>query len=393
MKIKKYTGVSLSSIFAKVKSDLGEKAVILNTKKIKDGSFPGFPKIEVTAAVAPPVFEESVLPHKTLDEKTAMEFLRSLKEHMQSCSSVETVEIAPEEKTAAAKKDPPYDDMRHEIKEMRDILTTLCLGKQDVLDERLKTARDILRYSHVEDAVIFSILGRLGIPANSSLTDDLQRQMLLDAMREKIRVARVPAGALPDEVCILLGPTGVGKTTTLAKLASIAAIRNNAPVALITLDSFRAGACEQLQHYAKILDAPFHAVSRKEELLPLVEDLRKKYRIFIDSSGFSQYNKMKIRELNNLLRDIRGSQKLLLISAATHPGELSGILNNFCGIIDISGLIVTKLDETERPGQILSIGKHTDIPITYVTNGQTVPDNIRDADSTALARKILYGEL
>ena len=389
MKIKKYTGISLASIFAKVKSDLGEKAIILSTKKVTSETVLGMPKIEVTAALSPPVFEKAVLPQKTMDEKTCHQFLEAVKDRLYKQSNTAIKEAAAEKQKQSGSN--PVN-ISAEIIEIKEILKDLCLGNRRTADPRINKIKKTLKASNVDEDIIMSILGKINTASAETAEKHDDKKHLENMISEHITAQPYPLDLSLGNVVIVLGTTGVGKTTTLAKLASIVNLQHNKPVAFITADSFRAGAAEHLQKYAKILDAPFRSISKNESLLNTVEELQKDHIVFIDSSGFSQYNKLKIRELHTIIRDIERSTAFLLLSASTHPAEMKRTLKNFCSIIDIKGLILTKIDETEKPGHILSIGRWSPLPFFFITDGQIVPDNIHMAESALLARKILYGQ-
>jgi len=389
MKIKKYTGISLESIFAKVKSDLGEKAVILNTKKSTDKKMLGLPKIEVTAALAPPVFEEAVLPKPTIDEAAVSKFLQALREKIGEQSATKSNPIAREPERQS---DSNPINISSEIIEIKELLKSFCLNSKNVLDKRLNSIKKLLITSQIEDDVVLSLLEKLSHKLPHDTEKHIDKKTIENTLSDFLFTSPFQLNKTDNEVIILLGTTGVGKTTTLAKLASIINLNHNRKVAFLTLDSFRIGAHEHLAQYARILDAPFRAVSKNENLKEIVEEFRQTHTVFIDSSGFSQYNKLKIRELFAVIKDIEEAKKLLLFSASTHPAEIKKILHHFCSVIDIQGLIVTKLDEVEKPGQLLSIKPFTKTPITYITDGQVVPDNIKPAKSLNIVRKILYGK-
>ncbi|MBN1520917.1 MAG: flagellar biosynthesis protein FlhF [Candidatus Aureabacteria bacterium] len=390
MKIKKYTGVSLESIFAKVKSDLGDKAVILSTKKLPDQTLLGLPKIVVTAALTSPVFEETVIPQKSIDEETCQKFLQALREKTVNPSATTLPEAG--ERTSMQSSSDQLN-IHSEILEIKDILKSFCLKNAGAFDPRLLKIRDLLLSSHVEDDVAYILLEKLKTHLPSQPEVEIGKNVLIQTIGEMIKTKPLALDSRENDVFILLGTTGVGKTTTLAKLASIASLTHNRPVALVSFDSFRIGAHEHLQEYARILDAPFHGVSLRENLAQTVGSLRKNYTVFIDSSGISQYNKMKIRELGAVIREVTDAKKILLLCASTHPAESQKILKNFCSIIHIDGLIVTKCDEVEKPGQLLSLHRVTDIPLCHITDGQSIPEHIRPACGEHLAEKILYGKL
>ncbi|MCK5706260.1 MAG: flagellar biosynthesis protein FlhF [Candidatus Aureabacteria bacterium] len=384
MKIKKYTGISLASIFAKVKSDLGEKAIILSTKKIKDSKSIGLSKIEVTAALTPPVFEKDVLSSKTINEKACRRFLDSVKEKM-----VKQTEILEDNKLMKSEEESNIS-LKAEVIEIKELLKDIYLSNTQSMPPLLKSTKKLLETCNIDERCIMKILSQVGNKRSNGLPHKERVENIIEGM---IIAEPFSMDVEIGNIFVFLGTTGVGKTTTLAKIASQTHLQFNHPVAFVTLDSFRIGAHETLKQYAKILEAPFHAVSVNEDLRDVVNDLRKDHVVFIDTSGFSQYNKLKIKKLYSRIKNLSGAKKILLLNCSTHQSEYKKTINNFCEAIDINGLILTKIDEVDKPGQILSINNYTKLPIHFLTDGQIVPDNIRTAKTSELTRKILYGKL
>ena len=189
-------------------------------------------------------------------------------------------------------------------------------------------------------------------------------------------------------VYALVGPTGVGKTTTIAKLAArYAQIHGADKVGLITTDSFRIGALEQLATYAKILGCPLKQAKNTEELSDAIYQLRNKKLVLIDTAGMSQRDIKLTEKLNYLLTRSRVNIKnYLVLSATAQMSVLQESVQHF-KTIPLSGCIFTKIDESLSLGELMSVAIHNRLPIGYLTNGQRVPEDIRVANSDKIVQK------
>jgi flagellar biosynthesis protein FlhF len=188
---------------------------------------------------------------------------------------------------------------------------------------------------------------------------------------------------------ILVGPTGVGKTTTLAKLAAEFAFGKRKKVAIITVDTYRIAAVEQLKTYAEILDIPMEVAFEYSEFRQAIENFSNADIILIDTAGRSQKNNIQMQELKNFI-DAAGCKMevVLLLSAITKNKELKDVVNNFKKV-QFNKIIFTKLDEAVTFGSIFNIMSRIPQPLTYVTTGQSVPEDIEEADASKLAKLVL----
>lgn len=189
-------------------------------------------------------------------------------------------------------------------------------------------------------------------------------------------------------VYALVGPTGVGKTTTIAKLAArYAQIHGGDKVGLISTDSFRIGALEQLATYAKILGCPLKQARNSEELSEAIYQLRNKKLILIDTAGMSQRDLKLTERLNNLLSRSRVNIKnYLVLSATSQISVLQESVKHF-KTLPLSGCVFTKIDESLSLGELMSVAIHNRLPIGYLTNGQRVPEDIRVANTAKIVQK------
>ena len=190
------------------------------------------------------------------------------------------------------------------------------------------------------------------------------------------------------EIAAFVGPTGVGKTTTIAKLAALQAIKMRKTVALITLDNCRISATEHLKAYARVIGIPMGVASNIKELKTLVKKLYNRQLILIDTPGMSQKNENQINELRGMLEGISPIQTHLLMSATTNDSNLMDIWEKF-KVIPIARLIFTKLDETTIFGNIVNQLCRSKISISHFTNGQEIPEDIEIASLEKLVNQMM----
>ncbi len=189
-------------------------------------------------------------------------------------------------------------------------------------------------------------------------------------------------------IVALLGTTGVGKTTTLAKIAAKFVLEQRADVALITADTYRISAVEQLKTYSDILELPLEIVYNPPELSAAIERHRNKELILIDTAGRSQHNEYQMRELEEFLRVNPRIEKHLVISATTKYTDAKQIMNKFSQV-NPDRIIFTKIDETGSLGMIVNLLNDNRYSLSYITTGQSVPDDIERASSEVLSNLLL----
>ena len=195
------------------------------------------------------------------------------------------------------------------------------------------------------------------------------------------------------KVLFFVGPTGVGKTTTIAKIASKYKVEYDKKVAFITADTYRIAATEQLQVYANILDAPMSIVYTQDEMNDAIAKFAEYDLVFVDTAGFSHKNEKQRNDMKALLGGVNeeyNKEVYLVLSATTKYVDLLDIVDSYREIADYK-LIFTKLDETTTYGNLLNIKLYSGADLSYTTNGQNVPDDIEVFDTQKIVKKLLGG--
>lgn len=224
-----------------------------------------------------------------------------------------------------------------------------------------------------------------------------EQRVFLERLHMEIRKLLHGTGglALQGGVCrvvALCGPTGVGKTTNLAKLAAYYAVRERARVALITTDTYRVAATDQLRVYANIIGLPMTVVQDPREMAEALRAYQSYDLVLVDTAGGSQFNLEQINELKGVLISARPHETLLVMSASTPLDDLRNIVSNF-KCCNPTAVLFTKVDETRQYGALLSVMAESGLPLSYLSTGQNVPDDICIASPAMVANLILEGTI
>jgi len=230
----------------------------------------------------------------------------------------------------------------------------------------------------------------LATHSESSQQDEV---MLLKAIRFEL-AASIHVGHDIDDarvyprVVAAIGPTGVGKTTTIAKLAARAKFDHKRRVGLVTVDTYRIAAVDQLQTYAEIMDLPMKIVSTPMEVRSAINDLSDCEQIFIDTAGRSPRDEVQVQQLRSLIKAASPDETYLVLSAPSSSKSLAEAVAKFT-TVGPSSWVLTKIDEVGSLGNTLSFLQDPQLPLAYVTNGQDVPQAIAAAEAEDLVARIL----
>ncbi len=390
MKIRRYMGKDTQEAILKVKMDLGNEAVILNTRKVRQKGFLNVfnkPLVEVLAAV---------------DEFYGA---KSRKEPQKSEASITVREKNTENQSNLNQKEEKIALLENKVSSMESVL-------QKIYEQVSKgTAKTPVRGIHPEEKVKSKITDLLYDNLIKNEVDyDIARQ-LIDIIESQVKdgsnindigaiLYKLISGILgkPETlklredgkptVVVLVGPTGVGKTTTLAKIAANYSINHNKKVGLITADTYRIAAVEQLKTYAEILGMPIEVIYSISEINDAKDKYKDKDIILIDTAGRSNRNKTQFDELKMQVDACLADEVFLVLSTTTGMRNCREILANYDFLKDYK-LLFTKLDETPSFGIILNARRLTNKNLSYVTIGQSVPNDIEVANIDKITKKLL----
>lgn len=414
MIIKKFLGRTENEAVEAAKRDLGDGIVIMNVKTVKPKGVMALfrPKqIEVTVALeeesgsqrqvrrpgAPQAgrvvlpqgdFEASV-PGGMSRSEEAMEDRASIEKKLDSLQSLlvsrfqqseaERRELMSEEDDLLSEEgqEEEFDEETEEITEQQRFMKLLYNTMLDSeVDE--KYANQIMGEADVS--------GQTNLPFDYILSNVYQKMILKFGRAEGITVTE---GS--PRIVVFMGPTGVGKTTTIAKIASNYVVEDRKKVALLTADTYRIAAVDQLRTYANILEVPFRVIYSEEDARETIGEFWDYDYIFVDTMGHSHQNEEQLERMKKLVQVVREtgeSQAFLVLSATTKYRDLLKIASRYNEITDYQ-LIFTKLDETDVLGNLLNVKLYTDTPIAFVTYGQNVPNDIEEFNPQKAVKQIL----
>lgn len=243
----------------------------------------------------------------------------------------------------------------------------------------------------VDDVLAREYISRIKQQATSDQLANPQAALALltTLLEREIRCARpITAVRGRRKVVALIGPTGVGKTTTIAKLAANYRLRDRLKLGLVTVDTYRVAAVEQLRTYAEIIDLPMKVVTNPDEMRSALEELAHVDLVLIDTAGRSPNDEIKLQELKTLLTDTGVDEVHLVLSLAVGAKALELTAEKFSSL-KLASVMLTKLDEAPSTGALLTVARRVACPISYLTTGQNVPEDIEAANSARLAQWVL----
>jgi flagellar biosynthesis protein FlhF len=377
MEIKTYRAASMQEALALVRQDLGPEAAVLHTREVNGSRLlrwiPGLRKIEVTASR-----DVNVASRMPRDERRP---------------------AAAGPPTAAPALDHARrelaDELKSQLSDLQAQVAALCQktkssGRADVPEELFQVYTDLIEADIAED-LARDLIERLrsAAPRHELADPEMTKARLAGMIEADISVAG-PVRVTPGRrrVAALVGPTGVGKTTTIAKLAANFRLRDKRRVGLITVDTYRIAAVEQLRTYADIIDLPMQVVSTPREMREAVARMADLDLILMDTAGRSPRDEVKLNELKMFLGEAQADEVHLVLSSVAGAATLQRTAEKFAEI-GTTALVLTKLDEATGLGNLLPLLRGTKLPLSYVTNGQNVPDDIAPAEPYKLARLML----
>ncbi|HKZ71859.1 MAG TPA: flagellar biosynthesis protein FlhF [Nitrospirota bacterium] len=388
MQIKKFEAVDMQEALRLIRNDIGPDAVILSTKKVKrgDGVFGMFSRqmVEVVAARDYPDKGQSkgqgTVPYSPADafpqNKSLMEDIQKIKTDI----SVTPVELR---------------DMKAEIGVLKGYVQELLRCGEDEGLKGLSNSLVLFYRRLVSEGMDTALSGRIVRILDSKLSEEQKdnseqiNRYGLELLQKQVRTTGpVYNPQKGQKIAVFVGPTGVGKTTTIAKIAAKYTLVDKKKVSLITFDTFRIGAIEQLKIYARIIGLPVDVVLSPAELHETIRKRSGADLILVDTAGRSHKDKVYIQEIKELLNHTHTLDCHLVLSSTSSDAVLSDVINRFREI-PVSGLLFTKLDEADRYGAIFNMMIRAQRPLSYFTTGQRVPEDIELAAPERLCRLIL----
>ena len=410
MEVKTYRAKTMQEALALVRQDLGPAAAVLHTRDVRGGGLlgwlPGSRHIEVTASNQ--VTVPSRLPSRMQREPVAAQRppadLKPIDNTPESFGGLASLGLAggharrtnPAESAAEDEARQKFRaELRGQLTDLQSMVEDLCKRSQrsaahDLPESLFRLYTDLIE-AEVNEDVARDLVERVRTEASSAELADraLLGARLARMIEEEFRLAG-PIRVAPGErrIVALVGPTGVGKTTTIAKLAANYRLKEKRKVGLITVDTYRIAAVEQLRTYADIIELPMGVVSSPREMREAVASMTHLDLILMDTAGRSPRDEIKIQELKSLLNEAGADEVHLVVSSAGSAKSLSHTAQQFA-CVGTTAMILTKLDEATGLGHILPVVRACKLPLSYLTDGQNVPDDIRAADRGRLARIVL----
>ncbi len=389
MKIKKYVARDFKTAIQRAKKEMGRDAIILHTRQVKKGGILGFiypPRVEITVVVDDQLQVDM--------DRHRLGNISGKPAGNQSPISASIDTTVPDSSNENSSRE---DVVLQEIQRMKNLITDIKSRMYEVevikgIPEQVQEFYEILINNQVNQDIALEVVNSVAtrLPTDGYNDDTWARDVCLHTLQEVIQQIQ-PIQVNPERkgmIVFMVGPTGVGKTTTIAKLAANLTFLDSKSVALITLDTYRVSAAEQLRTFAEIIGIPISVVFTPAEMMLAIEQYQEKDLIFVDTAGRSPYNSEQMEELREFVNIARPDETILVMSVTTDNNDLINIYQCFQSI-GVDKLIFTKLDETCYYGSILNAIYEIKKPIAYVTTGQNVPDDIEVPDSLRLAQMLL----
>ena len=380
MHIKRFEGEDLGEVMRRVREELGREAVVLHTKPVRREGIRGLLSrqgVEVLAAVD----RESGTGDRGPGSENA----------------------TPDPRFQIPESRPPTPDLLGELSQIKELLgRLLSLRRFDAggnLDGPLRDLYEDLLHRGVLEPLAYEVVVALREARHDDLPsfEDL-RLSVGSRLGGMVKSVGPASGAPSGSVVAFVGPTGVGKTTTLAKLAAHHRVAGGRDVAILSVDAYRIAAAEQLKTYAQIIGVPCEVALTPADLGRALERYRKADLVFLDTTGRSPRDDIGIGAIRSFLAVARErlrspAQPLethLVLSATAKGDDLVEATRCFAPL-GPDRLTFTKIDETQSYGHLLNVGVLSDLPVAYLTTGQEVPDDIEEASADRIAHLVVFG--
>lgn len=403
MKIRRYMAKNTQEAILKVKMDLGNDALILNTRKVRQRGIFGIfakPLVEVLAAIDEYNEKPSPRSDSPNTARRAQEAPRSEEKAAAPADdrtkAKEIIFDEKEEKIANLENklnnmedmlQKMFKEMQHREKESdtsakSDSFTGLSKAAQIFFNNLVKNEVE----ADIVKRILESLIAKVGVEAGANEIVPVLYGIISGLLGKPETLPQSREGR--PTTAIFVGPTGVGKTTTLAKIAANYLLNQKKSVGLITADTYRIAAVEQLKTYAEILGIPVSVVYSPSEIQDAINRHSDKDLILIDTAGRSHRNKAQFEEMKSLITASGADEVYLVLSATTSARNCREILSSYDFLKNYK-LIFTKTDETPVMGIVLNVRYHTGKNLSYITTGQSVPDDIETANIDKITKNLI----
>jgi flagellar biosynthesis protein FlhF len=405
MQVKTFEAVDMKQALRLVKEALGPNAVIVSSRPVRRdrGVFGllGRKVLEVTAAIesskeeSPPDVTGTRSAQASVARSRGGSVYHDLWTVKQAVDPVldEIREIRESVSTLEERSQMSPGDLRSDLAQIRTMLASL-VGTGAIGPDPKGAAAQRLFYfligRGIDEPLARSLVQRVVARVEGGAIGDLDRLKLNLAAEMRADLSRAERGAPPSRVQVFIGPTGVGKTTTIAKLAARAARAEPGGALIITTDVHRVAAVEQMVRFGEILSVPVEVAISPQDLTRAIANAQDKEQIFVDTTGCRHRDLASLRHLAAQI-EAAGDAEVMLVMSATARAADSAELLDACSDLNWSRLIMTKLDETRICGELYNCVVRSGRPIACITTGQAVPDHLESLDTSGMLRKILHG--
>lgn len=394
MRIKRYEAPTIQEALVKVKKDLGPEAIILYTKTFRKGGVLGFfgtPMAEITAGIDLNLLDDMAKRKGSSRESASSpERVVLVGRSLEGSNLVNTSSFSGSLDSARVRAKTLQREL-NEMKTSSAFQTSRGLNPVDsaaLLSEGFARLKKKLFRQEVEDFLIQKIVkGMISEKVDPDKNEEVF-EWLNRFVSSSIKVVQSAPASKFQKVIAFVGPTGVGKTTTIAKLAARFSLMEQKRVAMVTADTYRIAATEQLKTYGRIMGIPVEVADSAEDMIAILNKYKNMDVVLVDTAGRSPSSDEQLKELKNFIAKSQPDEIHLVLSATTKYFDMIRIIERFGTAVPINRMIFTKLDETRFYGAFINLMNNFQIPLAYYSAGQNVPDDLEVPEVRSLSEKI-----
>lgn len=394
MRIKRYEAPTIQEALMKVKKDLGPEAVILYTKTFRKGGVLGLfgkPMAEITAGVDLNLLDDMS------KKKSIAAVAPPIIDRGEVAVRKAEIAVTPSNQQPMGTLDPARAKVKALQRELNEMKTSSVasvlrdLNQMDaasLLSDGFAKLKKKLAKQEVEDFLVQKIIkGMISEKIDPEKPEELFR-WLDRFVASTLKIAAPSPMANFQKVIAFVGPTGVGKTTTLAKLAARYSLMERKKVAMVTADTYRIAATEQLKTYGRIMGIPVEVADSADDIGRILNKYKNMDLVLVDTAGRSPSSDDQLDELKQFIAKSQADEIHLVLSATTKYFDMIRIIERFGSAVPINRMIFTKLDETRFYGAFLNLMNNFQIPLSFYSVGQNVPDDLEVPEIHSLSERI-----